>query len=393
MTTRPLRNLLACFLVLASAAPAAAAQGATTWDGRHSIERLEVTVAYFVPADRTPLPDWRERVDYHCRRIERFHAREFQGQSTLRTLVHPEPMVSRRTTEELRQGDGDDIFFATLREANGRLGLSPREPGAFPILLVLSEINWRPLDDFHRLKPKDSGFVFEGTQRDGEHFPGAAAGGARATYLADRGVGWGLVSADGWRVPYRGSDCVVYHEGCGHTVGLPHPQPGNGSVMSLGQYRGWLGESWLDDDQKRRLGWTPTPDADTAFDAATLELFSTFRALPETVVPKPGTPVRLKLDWPAGATVKSLRVRVQTAVRGPWIDILQAREAAPPAVAELGRFDRPTPVAWRIDATLDTGATAELWGYLQVRDRPDRDPPPPVADPDLGADGAAESEG
>lgn len=201
-------------LLLGSVSPAGAT---TTWDGQHDTSRIDVTVVYFVPADRQPLPDWRERAAYYCRRIEQFHQREFQGRSALTTNLVDEPLISRRTTPQLRQGDANAIFFSTLREAAERLRFAAGERRGFPVLLVLSEINWRPLDDFYRVKPADGALVFEGTFNGSEHFPGATSGGARATYLADRGVGWGLVSADGWRVPYRGSDCVIYHEGCGHT--------------------------------------------------------------------------------------------------------------------------------------------------------------------------------
>ena len=85
-------------LVTSSAAPA----GTKTWDGKYDTEQIEVTIVYFVPGDRKPLPDWRDRVDYFCRRIELFHQREFQGQSVLKTMVHPEPLVSGATTGELR---------------------------------------------------------------------------------------------------------------------------------------------------------------------------------------------------------------------------------------------------------------------------------------------------
>jgi len=228
--------------------------GATkTWDGQHSTSNINVSVVYFVPNDRPPLVDWKDRVSYYCRRIEQFHQREFQGQSQLTVSLHPKPIVSEKSTAQLRQGDADRIFFRTLREVDQRLHFASESSDEFPILLVLSEINWRPLDDF-RVSPQNGELRFEGNYTRNEHFPGATSGGARATYLSRQGKGWGLVSADGWRVPYRGSDCVVYHEGLGHTVGLPHPQPGNGSVMSLGQYQGWLSESWLDKDQKSRLG-------------------------------------------------------------------------------------------------------------------------------------------
>lgn len=79
--------------------------GTKTWDGKYDTDKIEVTVVYFVPADRRPLTDWRDRVDYFCGRIEQFHAREFQGQSTLRTIVHPTPLISESTTRILRAGE------------------------------------------------------------------------------------------------------------------------------------------------------------------------------------------------------------------------------------------------------------------------------------------------
>lgn len=378
MSIRP-SCLLAFAALIALGSPARAET--KTWDAKHDTSKIEVTVVYLVPADRQPLRDWRERVDYFCRRIEQFHAREFGGQSTLKTVVHGEPLVSRLKTAELRVGDGNAIYGRTLEEAGRRLKFAASKGDAFPILLVLSDINWRPLDDFYRLRPDGDKLVFEGNYNRGGHFPGAASGGARAAYFASRGVGWGLVSADGWRVPYRGSDCVVYHEGCGHTVGLPHPQPPNGSVMSLGQYRGWISESWLDDAQKKRLGWKP--GAEQAEPDAQTELFSKFRALPRPQAPRPGQRVGLALDWPAGANVKSLRVRYQTSIDGPWIEVPQDWQGGAPRQAELGAFDRETPISYRVDAELAGGATAELWGYLQVRQDPGRNPQPFQRSPDL----------
>jgi hypothetical protein len=341
-----------------------------TWDGRHDISKIEVTVAYFVPKDRHPLPDWRDRVNYFAKRIERFHAREFDGQSTLTTKVLDQPFASARTTEQLRAGDADFIFFQTLREVDNELQFGRHKNDAFPILLVLSEINWRPLDDFFRVSPNDGKLQFEGQIINGRHFPGARSGGARATYLADRGVGWGLVSADGWRVPYSGTDCVIYHEGVGHPIGLPHPEPQNSSVMSLAQYRGWLSESSVDEGQKQRLGWM-RPEA--TFDRSA-DLFSSFAAIPTPLTPKPNELVNLQLNWPPNAQVSLIRCRVQTELEGPWVLISEvsppAGDAAAPKTISLGSFDRETPVSYRVDATLKTGEKVELWGYFQVRESP-----------------------
>lgn len=373
-----MRYVLAIALLFAVTSPIFAQT--KTWDGKYETDKIELTIVYFVPSDRTPLPDWRERVDYYSRRVELFHAREFQGQSTLTTVVHPQPVVSVSETAQLRRGDANAIFYRTLSESDRRLEFGKSDRDGFPILLVLSDINWRPLDDFYRLHPDNGRLVFEGqVSRDGQHFPGATSGGARATYMANRGVGWGLVSADGWRVPYRGSDCVIYHEGCGHTVGLPHPEPGNGSVMSGAQYIGWISESWIDKEQKSRLGWKPaefTPNDE-------LELFSKFRALPEPSDPKPRQNVELKFDWPDGAKVKSLRVRLQTAIETPWIEVPQEWKGNSPTSASLGSFDRAAPVSYRVDAELENGAKTELWGYFQVRSNPRENPQPLALSKDL----------
>ena len=341
-----------------------AAGGTRTWDGRHSTEKIDLFVVYFVPSDRKPLADWKERVEYYCRRLEKFHRREFGEQSQLTAQMIPTPFISTQDTESLRKGDANSIFFKTLSETDRGIQFQDRrKEGTFPILLVLSEINWRPLDDFFRLRPSEEGLIFEGNYQLGEHFPGATSGGARATYLADRGCGWGLVSADGWRVPYRGSDCVVYHEGCGHTVGLPHPDRANGSVMSLGQYRGWISESWLNQDQKSKLKWmTAETDAENRED-----LFTSFRAIPNPRVPRPHQSVNLSLNWPQDAKVKRLTVRYQTSIDGPWIDVQQQWDGDSPDQITLGKFDRPTPISYRIDTELENGQSEELWGYLQVR--------------------------
>lgn len=347
-----------------------------TWDGRHSIKNVHVKVVYFVPHDREPLSDWKDRAQYYCDRIEQFHEREYGGESILSAELEQAPFKSRLATQELRSGDGDAIFFRTLREVDEHFQFGIESGPDFPILLVLSEMNWRPLDDFYRLKPSENGPTFEGNYTNQQHFPGAASGGARATYLAEKRKGWGLVSADGWRVPYRGSDCVVYHEGVGHTVGLPHPQPGNGSVMSLGQYQGWIHESWLDNDQKIHMNWQGTTLANPTPQQG---LFSQFRALPVPLVPKAGEPVSLQFEWPKNSDVAECVVEYQTAIHGPWVrspaSVMDGETGEIPTIS-LGSFDRPTPVSYRVKTKLVNGATAELWGYFQVRNSPQEYPLP-----------------
>ena len=51
-------------------------------------------------------------------------------------------------------------------------------------------------------------------------------------------------------------------------------------------------------------------------------------------------------------------------------------DVAAPAHLKLGRFDRPTPVSYRIDAETNDHRAVELWGYFQVRSEPGTNPLP-----------------
>jgi len=126
------------------------------------------------------------------------------------------------------------------------------------------------------------------------------------------------------------------------------------------------------------LQWEPR---DAAQDPQ-IELFSRFRALPEPRVPRPGQSVALELDWPEDAEVRSLRLRFQTSIDGPWIDVPQTWNGKAPQTVVLGTFDRDTPVSYRLDTKLAKGATAELWGYFQVREDPKLAPQPIALPPD-----------
>jgi hypothetical protein len=353
---------------------AEAAGGSRTFDGKHDISTIDLTVVYFVPKDRTPLPDWRERVDYFMKRIDAFHRRESAGRSTLHILVHPRPLIVDRTSTKIRGGDPNQTFDNTTSKARAALGWPGTHQG-FPILLVLSEINWRELDDFHRTRIVDGVAKHEGNMdAHGRHFPGAESGGARAVYDAGNAWGIGLVSADGWRVPYSGSDCVVYHEGVGHAIGLPHPDPADDSVMCFAQYHFWINQTWVTASQTKALGWTDGAETRTTSQPAreANDLFTAFTAIQAPIVPKPKEPVRLRLTWPPGARVQEVKVRLQTDLYGPWITLpIHASgepPREPPKELAIGAFDRPTPVSYRVDAGLQDGQTAEIWGYFQVKE-------------------------
>jgi hypothetical protein len=341
-----------------------------TVDGRYDISKIDLTVVYLLPKDRRPLADWRERVDYFMRRIAAFHQRESGGRSALVIHVHLEPLVAAHDSQEIRGNGPNQTFDNSLGEARSALGWPGKRAG-FPVLLVLSDINWRELDDFQRTRKVGGVATFEGAVDDeGRHFPGAESGGSRAQYLPEEALGLGLVSGDGWRVPYSGSDCPIYHEGVGHPVGLSHPKAEDDySVMGRAQYKYWLNETWLDRAQKRVLGFSAA-SADAANEPARTpptDLFTVFTALPSPPVPKPNEPVKLRLRWPEGARLRALKVRVQTDLRGPWVARPVPSSDRLPAEADIGSFERPTPVSYRVDAALDDGQSVELWGYFTVK--------------------------
>ena len=340
-----------------------------TFDGRYEIRTIDLTVVYLVPKDRRPLVDWRERVDYFVKRLVPFHNRESGGRSTLRVHVQPEPLKVTETSEMIRGKSPDETFDNSTRLARSALKWLGKREG-FPILLVLSEINWRDMDDFQRLALVDDVPVFDGSiDQEGRHFPGASAGGARANYSPDEGLGMGLVSGDGWRVPYSGSDSVVYHEGVGHPIGLLHPEPIDDSVMGVAQYKFWINQTWVNPAQKRALGLADEPGANPGRQPGrtpTNDLFTVFTALPHPLVPKTNEPVKLDFTWPDGSKLREIKIQVQTALRGPWRAIPVGAIDGIPASLPLGAFDRPTPVSYRVDASLVDGQIVELWGYFWV---------------------------
>ena len=347
------------------AAGMAAAGPVHTFRGTNDLSRIDVTVVYFLPRDRPPMPDWRDRIGYAMRRVAAFHEREFSGLSRLVVRLPDEPLVSERPVDQVREGDANAMFERMVAEARTRLRWPGEPAGAFPVLLIFSDQNFRELDDFSRTRIEDGVPVHEGNiAPDGRHHPGAASGGSRARMDPRSGGGVALVTADGWRVPYEGSDCVAYHEGLGHTLGLPHPEPADRSVMSTAQYHWPIHRTWIDADQKREMGWTP-PEASPPSNL----LFGAFSARHEPAVPRTGEPVRLALTWPDGIRVARVTAGVQLALFGPWTESsLVPAGGTPPASVDLGAFSAAGPVAWRIRVELGDGRREEIWGYLQVAD-------------------------
>ena len=81
---------------------AAMAGGPHTFDGRHEISTIDLTIVYLVPKGREPLADWRDRVDYYSKRIDAFHTRESSGASKLRITIHAGPLILEKDAETLK---------------------------------------------------------------------------------------------------------------------------------------------------------------------------------------------------------------------------------------------------------------------------------------------------
>jgi hypothetical protein len=76
--------------------------------------------------------------------------------------------------------------------------------------------------------------------------------------------------------------------------------------------------------------------------------------------------VKLELTWPEGSKLRAIKIQVQTDLRGPWRTLPVGAAGPTPASLSLGAFDRPTPVSYRVDASLEDGQVVELWGYFRV---------------------------
>ncbi|MBZ0256046.1 hypothetical protein K8I31_08295, partial [bacterium] len=275
-------------------------------------------VVYYVAQGVEPLPDWRDRIEYHLARVQKFHQREFAGQSNFTYHIHPAPFVASATPNGFPQDDVNKFYWQIMNEV-WHSGEVEWKEGAFPILLVMGDCNFSPgYDDWTRVCNSDECFLEPPHEQcaghvsgNGEDRPGSRAGGARSVYWGDQHIGLGLVTADGWRVPIKGTDCVTYHEGIGHAIGLPHPEPINASVMGTAQYVDSIQATWIDDDQKAALNWK-------AVEINKDDLFSTFSIFHQPTKPTPRDPITLYAKLPLRFKIASALAEIQRALRQPF---------------------------------------------------------------------------
>lgn len=339
--------------------------------GEQPIKNIDVQAVYYVASDAEPLSDWYDRVRYLVNRMESFHQHEFGDQSQLDITLHSKPFIASATSGGFPTDDVNRFFYHIVLEVADSDHIEFQE-GDFPIVLVFSDMNFsQSYDNWTRICDGE-GCLFEAPHSEcaghvtasGEDRPGSRCGGSRSVYWKEKQMGYGLVTADGWLVPIRGSDCVSYHEGIGHAINLPHPFPLNNSVMGLAQYEGYIHETWMDEDQKRALGWEPEElDTDT--------LFSAFMVTHEPGKPRPDEPVTVTASIPIEFPIQRIRLQYQTGLDEPWKSVSPRRYTEGETTYvnwEIPGVALNESVGYRVRVSTTSGEREELWGYYKVRE-------------------------
>lgn len=363
-------SLLAVCL-FASFAYCSKESGIHVFGATDSIRKIDVEVVYYVPSDSVPLDDWSERLEYHLRRAQKFHARELSGQSEFFYSIYPKPFIASATRYGFPQDDVNSFYWHTINEV-WHSGTIQFKPDHFPILLVLSDTNFSPAyDDWSRvcregdcfLEPPHTqcaGYV----DSHGEDRPGTRCGGARSVFWPEMHIGLGLVTADGWRVPIKGTGCVVYHEGIGHAIGLPHPEPIDDSVMGLAQYVDSINKTWINDSQKLNLGWNKT-------EINKNDLFSEFEINHSPTNPSATDTIYIKANYPNQFKAESIVAEYQIGIREPYKSLgspeIKEEKNRTTVTWKLNPINLNQSVSYRVRIKTKTGECETLWNYLKVR--------------------------
>lgn len=363
----------------APAASQSAAPSLHTVGGKHDITRIHLTGVYLLPPGRVAIPDWRQRIEFYLSRVAKFHERELTGQSRIVWEIRPTPYVP--TAPQTRPKDANEFFWRIAGEVREKAWKRAPNKG-FPIVLVFSDTNFCPgYDEWSRAcdaakcicEPHGPGCNGHVT-REGEERPGTCCGGARAVYWPEQNMGFGLLTADGWRVPLKGSDCVVYHEGVGHAIGLPHPDPIDNSVMGLAQYVTSLNVTSIKTAQKESLGWKRTPPADGAPVEKT-SVFSAFNTDYTPRVPTVRDRVIINATFSVDNVPRGVTAQYQTAF-GAWTALPEPRRiesSAAPGQPRMLRlewrlplFNKPMFVSYRIIADTGPREQEQQWNLFRV---------------------------
>ena len=188
-----------------------------------AIDRVKLSIVYFIPSDLPPWEGWRNQLDPVLRQMQAFHRLQFRGASELTYEVRSEPVIGEHDSAFYDGADtrgGNPHAWETGREElTRRLGAMRQESGAFEARLVLYE--------------------------------GVGAMGGRDQILVSSGY---------LQIPVElpRASSVFYHE-LGHVFGLEdaytyeHGTPLDEDIMGLGRNRP-IGQTYLSEKAKKELG-------------------------------------------------------------------------------------------------------------------------------------------
>lgn len=335
------------------------------------LRQIGVEVFYYVPRDSKPLNDWFERIEYLMKRAQKFHRREFAGQSDFTYRIHEAPFIASVANSDMPRDDANGFYWYIINEV-WNSGQAIFQTGEFPIILVFSDHNYSPSYDDWSRECSGLGCIFPEphidcagyVRPDGEDRPGSRCGGARAVFWPQKHIGLGLVTADGWKTPLLGSDCVVYHEGIGHSIGLPHPEPINDSVMGLAQYVDGIHKTWIDDAQKEALGWQKVTVDKT-------KLFSNFNVEHSPHRPTADQPVQITATYPERYHDSPIQAEYQTSLTEPFqkLDpqVAWTKDGYYNVLWTIKPIELGKSIAYRVRIAAANGETEEIWHYYKIR--------------------------
>lgn len=363
--------LITLFTVAYCSQAQSLSSGIHVFGASDSLAKIEVQAVYFLPQDRRPLPDWKDRIQYYMDRAKKFHQRELCGQSVLNYAIYPSPFVSAVQQNKFPKDDPNNFYWAIINEvvSSNRIRFTP---GQLPILVVFSDHNFSPgYDDWSR-ECNGTGCPFPAPHSEckgyvlsnGDDRPGTRAGGARSVFWPEKHIGLGLVTADGWRVPLKGCDCVVYHEGLGHAFGLPHPEPIDNSVMGLAQYVDSIQKTWINDKQKESLGWSKQ-------EIKKDDLFSLFDVNHFPLKPSANDTIRITASFPGQYLAFHIEAEYQDDLWKPFVSLgkgkFQILKDQINLIWDLPKLPKGMSLSYRVKISSPQGNSDEIWHYVKNR--------------------------
>lgn len=194
-----------------------------------SIKNVRVVTYYAVPSDRVPLTEqvWQPRLTQYMTRITNFHNQQFSNFSTASYKLAPTAIRLDKTSKELRDSD---YFNYICKQAAAR---DKRPAEAFSTYLIFADWGMKDNTRDNCAIP----YCTEGTDRLTYQQCGGDGGAYIENPTRNKTYGCGIVSESTWKGSKPGVTSVMYHEGLGHPLNMPHSAPpATDGVMGLA---GW----------------------------------------------------------------------------------------------------------------------------------------------------------